>query len=118
MPCAKLRGVRRLGWGLARLRASNHAGILVGMIQSARQTHHHQSGRYPSIAIHDALKAFVEPIIEVHIHARDELHPHSKLSSAVKGVICGLGPCRAVRALQAASSRSPELRAAPARAAG
>jgi len=32
---------------------------------------------------------FEGPIIEVHvsnIHARDELHRHSKLSSAVKGV--------------------------------
>jgi len=27
-----------------------------------------------------------------NIHARDEHHRHSKLSGAVRGVICGLGP--------------------------
>jgi hypothetical protein len=46
------------------------------------------------------------PIIEVHIsniHARDELHRHSKLSSAVKAVICGLGPYGYIVALQAAA---------------
>jgi 3-dehydroquinate dehydratase-2 len=47
-----------------------------------------------------------EPIIEVHIsniHARDELHRHSKLSSAVKAVICGLGPYGYIVAMQAAA---------------
>ena len=53
----------------------------------------------------DAFKAFAGPIFEVHIsniHARDKLHRHSKLSSAVKAVICGLGPYGYVVALQAA----------------
>ena len=43
---------------------------------------------FTSIAMFDAFKAFEGPIIEVHIsniHARDELHRHSKLSSAVEG---------------------------------
>ena len=50
---------------------------------------------FTSIAMFDALKTFEGPIIEVHIsniHARDELHRHSKLSAAAKAVICGLGP--------------------------
>jgi Dehydroquinase class II len=50
-------------------------------------------------------KAFEGPIIEVHIsniHARDELHRHSKLPAAVKAVICGLGPYGYIVAMQAA----------------
>jgi hypothetical protein len=31
-----------------------------------------------------------------NIHARDELHRHSKLSSAVRAVNCGLGPAAAI----------------------
>jgi 3-dehydroquinate dehydratase-2 len=90
---------------------SNHEGVLVDMIQSARQTADaiiiNPAGySFTSIAIYDALKAFDGPIIEVHIsniHARDELHRHSKLSSAVKGVICGLGPYGYIVAMQAAA---------------
>jgi 3-dehydroquinate dehydratase-2 len=53
----------------------------------------------------DAFKIFEGPIIEVHIsniHARDELHRHSKLSSAARAVICGLGPYGYIVAMQAA----------------
>jgi 3-dehydroquinate dehydratase II len=60
---------------------------------------------FTSIAILDALKAFEGPFIEVHIsniHARDDLHRHSKLSSAAKAVICGLGPYGYIVAMQAA----------------
>ena len=55
--------------------------------------------------MYDALKIFEGPIFEVHIsniHARDELHRHSKLSSAVKAVIAGLGPYGYIVAMQAA----------------
>ena len=54
----------------------------------------------------DEGKTFEGPIIEVHIsniHARDEHHRHSKLSSAVKAVICGLGPYGYIVAVQAAA---------------
>ena len=60
---------------------------------------------FTSIAIFDALKAFEGLILEVHIsniHARDELHRHSKLSAAVKAVIAGLGPYGYIVAMQAA----------------
>jgi hypothetical protein len=81
------------------------------MIQSARKTADAiiiNPAGYPlsSIAILDALKAFDGPTIEVHIsniHARDELHRHSKLSSAVKGVICGRVPYGYIVAMQAAA---------------
>jgi 3-dehydroquinate dehydratase II len=38
-----------------------------------------------------------------NIHARDELHRHSKLSSAVKAVICGFGTYGYIIAMQAAA---------------
>jgi len=90
---------------------SNHEGVLVDLIQSARQTADaiiiNPAGySFTSVAIFDALKTFEGPIIEVHIsnlHARDELHRHSKLSSAVKAVICGLGPYGYIVAMQAAA---------------
>src|SRR5882672_9225716 len=79
-------------------RQSNHEGELVDLIQSARETADaiiiNPAGySFTSIAILDAIKAFEGPIIEVHIsniHARDEYHRHSKISSVATGVICGL----------------------------
>jgi 3-dehydroquinate dehydratase-2 len=94
-----------------RFEQSNHEGVLVDQIQSARDTADalilNPAGfSFTSIAMYDALKTFEGPILEVHIsniHARDELHRHSKLSSAVKGVICGLGPYGYIVAMQAAA---------------
>jgi 3-dehydroquinate dehydratase-2 len=89
---------------------SNHEGFLVDLIQSARQDAdaiiiNPAAYSFTSIAILDAMKIFEGPIFEVHIsniHARDELHRHSKLSSAVKAVIAGLGPYGYIVAMQAA----------------
>jgi 3-dehydroquinate dehydratase-2 len=89
---------------------SNHEGVLVDLIQAARQDAdaiivNPAAYSFTSIAMFDALKTFEGPIIEVHIsniHARDELHRHSKLSSAVKAVVCGLGPYGYIIAMQAA----------------
>jgi 3-dehydroquinate dehydratase-2 len=98
---------------------SNHEGEIVDLIQSARQGAdaliiNPAAYSFTSIAIYDALKTFEGPIIELHIsniHARDELHRHSKLSGAVKAVICGLGPYGYIMAMQAAAQllgRLPE----------
>ena len=81
-------------------RQSNHEGELVGFIQraiadgaagiiinAAAYTH-------TSVAIHDALKAFRGPIIEVHlsnIFRREDFRHHSFVSPVADGVICGLG---------------------------
>lgn len=49
---------------------------------------------HTSVAIHDAIKAVPAPAIEVHISnifAREEYRHHSLLSSACKGLVCGLG---------------------------
>jgi 3-dehydroquinate dehydratase-2 len=89
---------------------SNHEGILVDAIQAARTTSQalifNPAGySFTSVALFDALKTFEGPIFEVHIsniHARDELHRHSKLSAAATSVICGLGPYGYIVAMQAA----------------
>jgi 3-dehydroquinate dehydratase-2 len=63
----------------------------------------------------DAMKIFDGPIYEVHIsniHARDELHRHSKLSAAGKGLIAGLGPYGYIVAIQAALHGAGQLPAA------
>ena len=89
---------------------SNHEGELVDLIQSAREAAdaiiiNPAAYSFTSIAIIDALKTFEGPIIEIHIsniHARDELHRHSKISASAKAVICGLGPYGYIVAMQAA----------------
>jgi 3-dehydroquinate dehydratase-2 len=96
---------------------SNHEGALVDLIQSARSDADaliiNPAGySFTSIAMYDALKTFEGPIFEVHIsniHARDELHRHSKLSAAVKGVIAGLGPYGYIVAMQAALHAAGQL---------
>ena len=92
---------------------SNHEGELVDLIQAARAEADaiiiNPAGySFTSIAIVDALKAFEGPIIELHIsniHARDELHRHSKISGTATAVICGLGPYGYIVAMQAAAQR-------------
>jgi 3-dehydroquinate dehydratase-2 len=96
---------------------SNHEGVLVDLIQSARENADaiivNPAGySFTSVAIFDALKAFEGPIFEVHIsniHARDELHRHSKLSAAVTAVIAGLGPYGYIVAMQAALRMMDQL---------
>src|SRR6185437_6996397 len=98
----------KLGASLA-FHQSNHEGELVDLIQSARETAdaiiiNPAAYSFTSNAMVDAIKAFEGPGIEVHIsniHARDELHRHSKISHAATSVICGLGPYGYVAALRA-----------------
>jgi 3-dehydroquinate dehydratase-2 len=99
---------------------SNHEGVLVDLIQSARTEAdaliiNPAAYSFTSIALFDAMKIFEGPIYEVHIsniHARDELHRHSKLSAAVKAVIAGLGPYGYIVAMQAALHAAGKLPAA------
>lgn len=96
---------------------SNHEGAIVDWIHQARQEADaliiNPAGfSFTSISILDAMKTFEGPIIEVHIsniHARDELHRHSKLSSAARGVICGLGTYGYIVAMQAAAQMLGKL---------
>jgi 3-dehydroquinate dehydratase II len=97
---------------------SNHEGVLVDMVQEARQKADaliiNPAGySFTSISLFDALKTFSGPVIELHIsniHARDELHRHSILSAAAKAVICGLGPYGYIVAMQAAAQALGALR--------
>lgn len=96
---------------------SNHEGVLVDLIQAARERAdaliiNPAALSFTSISIFDALKIFEGPIYEVHIsniHARDELHRHSKLSAAVTAVIAGLGPYGYIVAMQAAAKAIGKL---------
>jgi len=102
------RHAEKLGLTIA-FHQSNHEGELVDWIQSARQEAdaiiiNPAAYSFTSIAIIDAIKAFEGPVVEVHIsniHARDELHRHSRISSAVTAVICGLGPYGYIAAMGA-----------------
>lgn len=80
-------------------RQSNHEGELIDWIQEARTK---ASGiilnagafSHTSIGILDALSAAELPVIEVHlsnIFRRESFRQHSYVSTAAKGVICGLG---------------------------
>src|SRR5215471_2387681 len=99
---------------------SNHEGVLVDLIQQARTDAdaiiiNPAAYSFTSVALFDALKIFEGPIFEVHIsniHARDELHRHSKLSAAVRAVIAGLGPYGYIVAMQAALQGTGQLPAA------
>ncbi|CAN5572158.1 type II 3-dehydroquinate dehydratase [soil metagenome] len=96
---------------------SNHEGQIVDLIQVARTEAdaiiiNPAALSFTSISIIDALKVFDGPIIELHvsnIHARDELHRHSKTSTAATSVICGLGPYGYIAAMLAAVQRLEKL---------
>ena len=102
------REATKLGLALS-FHQSNHEGELVDLIQSARQSAdaiiiNPAAYSFTSIAIIDAIKTFEGPVLEVHIsniHARDELHRHSKISSVATAVICGLGPYGYIAAMDA-----------------
>ncbi len=99
-----------LGASLA-FHQSNHEGELVDWVQSAREKADaiviNPAGcSFSSVALLDALKAFGGPVIEVHIsniHARDELHRHSIISTVAKAVIAGAGPYGYILGMQAAA---------------
>jgi 3-dehydroquinate dehydratase II len=101
---------KEIGASLA-FHQSNHEGALIDWVQAARAEAdaiiiNPAALSFTSIALLDALKAFDGPIVEVHIsniHARDELHRHSKISTAAKAVICGFGPYGYILAMQAAA---------------
>lgn len=78
---------------------SNHEGDLVDRVQAARNTTVGliiNPGGYghTSVALRDALSAYLHPAIEVHlsnIYKRESFRHHSYLSAVVTGMICGLG---------------------------
>lgn len=91
---------RALALGLTIVfRQTNHEGELVDWVQEARGSASGlilNAGAYThtSVALHDALKSFSHPAVEVHIsnpYRREPFRHTSYVSPAVTGVICGLG---------------------------
>ena len=78
---------------------SNIEGEIVTLIQDARKKYDgliiNAAGfTHTSVAIRDALVIFKKPSIELHIsniYKREEFRHKSMISSAVTGIICGLG---------------------------
>lgn len=91
-------------------RQSNHEGELVDWIQQAVLNKAVQgivinAGAYThtSLAIHDALKMYDRPIIEVHISdpgQRETFRHHSYISPVAAQIICGQGVKGYVQALE------------------
>lgn len=96
---------------------SNHEGALIDKIHEARGTVDvliiNPAGlSFTSVSLVDALNAFSAPVIELHlsnIHARDELHRHSIVSSCADAVICGLGTYGYIVAMQAAAKMAGKV---------
>ena len=93
--------VRAKDFGLSvDFRQSNHEGELVTWIQDARDACKgiiiNPGGlSHTSVVLLDALIFSELPVVEVHlsnIFRRESFRHHSFVSSAAKGVICGLGP--------------------------
>lgn len=79
---------------------SNHEGVLIDWIQSARERVHgflvNAGGlTHTSVALRDALLAAGRPFVEVHLsnpHAREPFRRTSLLSDIAVGYVCGFGP--------------------------
>ena len=89
---------QRLGIGID-FAQSNHEGVLVDLIQAAREKHSGiviNAGAYThtSIALHDALVGVQIPAVEVHIsnvYARERFRHHSFIAKAAFASLCGFG---------------------------
>ncbi|PRY64846.1 3-dehydroquinate dehydratase [Vreelandella songnenensis] len=97
------------GWDIECLQ-SNHEGVLIDAIHSARRDGtqaiiiNPAAYTHTSVAILDALNAFDGRVIEVHIsnvHKRESFRHHSYISLRAEGVIAGLGIQGYLAALEA-----------------
>ena len=106
------KAAERHGFEIA-FRQSNHEGELVTWIQEAREAADAiviNAGAYThtSLAIHDALRFFGKPVVEVHIsniHAREEIRHRSLIAPIALGMIAGFGTVGYELALAALEAR-------------
>jgi 3-dehydroquinate dehydratase-2 len=82
------------------MRQSNHEGHLIDWLheanaKGAKAVLLNAGGfTHTSVALHDAIKAIMPPVIEVHlsnVHAREPFRHHSYLSPACAGIVVGFG---------------------------
>jgi 3-dehydroquinate dehydratase-2 len=95
------------------IRQSNHEGHLIDWLHEAQAEGAHavllNAGAYThtSIALHDAIKSIVTPVIEVHLsnpHRREEFRHKSFVGMAARATVAGLGAASYVAALDAAAA--------------
>jgi 3-dehydroquinate dehydratase-2 len=94
------------------MRQSNHEGHLVDWLHEAQAMGARavllNAGAFThtSIALHDAIRAVVTPVIEVHLsnpHSREGFRHRSFVGRAAKGTIAGFGALSYLLALEAAA---------------
>jgi 3-dehydroquinate dehydratase-2 len=94
------------------VRQSNHEGHLIDWLHeaqavSARAVILNAGGfTHTSVALHDAIKAIVTPVIEVHLsnpQAREPFRRRSLIAPAARGSIAGFGLTGYLLALDAAA---------------
>jgi 3-dehydroquinate dehydratase-2 len=94
------------------MRQSNHEGHLIDWLheaqaRSAKAVLLNAGGfSHTSVALHDAVKAILVPVIEVHLsnpQARESFRRRSLIAAAAKGTIAGFGALGYELALDAAA---------------
>jgi len=103
-------GVRASALGIElRCAQSNHEGVLVDLLEEERDRADgcilNGAGlAHTSVPLHDAVRGFGHPVIEVHlsnVHAREPFRHTMLTAAACRGVICGLGAHGYLLALEA-----------------
>ena len=93
------------------LRQSNHEGHLIDWLHEAQAVGakavllNPGGFTHTSVALHDAVKAIVTPVIEVHLsnpQAREAFRHTSFVAPVARGTIAGFGPLSYLLALEAA----------------
>ncbi len=94
------------------MRQSNHEGHLVDWLHEAQAEGakavilNAGAFTHTSVALRDAIKAIVTPVIEVHLsnpHARESFRHRSHIAPVAKGTIAGFGALSYLLALEAAA---------------
>lgn len=92
------------------VRQSNHEGHLIDWLHEAQAVGARavllNAGAYThtSVALHDAIKGIVTPVIEVHLsnpHKREEFRHKSYVGMAAKATVAGFGAASYIVALDA-----------------